>query len=98
MEQTELLHTGEDRQRSCIQIRQYNVRRGRKEIFLRVTDKTIETACLQYRMLSAPAITRGARDFVPALSSTLSIMKMATIDVKAIVIYTNKPTYEPPRY
>jgi hypothetical protein len=49
-------------------------------------------------MLSAPAITRGARDFVPALSSTLSIMKMATIDVKAIVIYTNKPTYEPPRY
>ena len=37
-------------------------------------------------MLSAPAITRGARDFVPALSSTLSIMKMATIDVKAIVI------------
>lgn len=38
-------------------------------------------------MLSAPAITRGARDFVPALSSTLSIMKMAMTDVKAIVIY-----------
>lgn len=37
-------------------------------------------------MLSAPAITSGARDLVPVLSSTLSIMKMAMIDVKAIVI------------
>ena len=34
-------------------------------------------------MLSAPAITRGARDFVPDLSSTLLMLKMATIDVKA---------------
>jgi hypothetical protein len=37
-------------------------------------------------MLSAPAITRGARDFAPARSSTLSIMKIAMIEVKAIVI------------
>uniref|UniRef100_A0A0A9FI65 Uncharacterized protein n=1 Tax=Arundo donax TaxID=35708 RepID=A0A0A9FI65_ARUDO len=37
-------------------------------------------------MLNAPAITRGARDLAPDLSSTLSIMKMAMIEVKAIVI------------
>jgi len=40
-------------------------------------------------MLRAPAMTSGARDFAPALSSTLSMMKMAMIEVKAIVIWTN---------
>ena len=44
-------------------------------------------------MLSAPAIIRSASDFVPDLSSTLSMMKMATIDVKEIVVYTNQPIH-----
>ena len=38
-------------------------------------------------MLTTPARTRGIIDTDPFRSSTLSIMKIATIDVNAIVIY-----------
>lgn len=37
-------------------------------------------------MVSIPAITRGAIDVVPVFSSTLSMMKIAIIDVNATVI------------
>ena len=75
----------EDHQRNYIIEKKVKLKEG--NISERSTDKqSKDLAYLQYRMLSAPAITRGARDFVPALSSTLSMMKMATIDVKAIVI------------
>lgn len=41
-------------------------------------------------MLSIPAMTRGISDVLPVLSSILSMMKIATMDVKAIVIYNDK--------
>lgn len=41
-------------------------------------------------MLNIPAITSGAIDVVPVFSSTLSMMKMAMIDVKATVIWVIK--------
>lgn len=37
-------------------------------------------------MLTAPAATRGRIDAVPVLSLTLSMMKMAMMEVNAIVI------------
>ena len=48
--------------------------------------ENIGKTCLQYMMLKAPVITSGARDFAPALSSTLSMMNIAMTEVKAIVI------------
>lgn len=45
---------------------------------------------LQYMILKTPAKTRGNREMVPFFSSTLSIIKIATIDVKATVICFNK--------
>jgi hypothetical protein len=45
---------------------------------------------LQYIILKIPAKTRGKREIVPFLSSTLSIIKIAIIDVKATVICSNK--------
>lgn len=41
-------------------------------------------------MLKIPAIMRGRIDIAPVFSSTLSMMKIAMIDVKAIVIYVQK--------
>jgi hypothetical protein len=48
------------------------------------------TTYLQYIILKIPAKTRGKREIVPFFSSTLSIIKIAIIDVKATVICSNK--------
>lgn len=41
-------------------------------------------------MLIMPAITSGAIDVIPVFSSILSMMKIAMMDVNAIVIYVQK--------
>lgn len=45
-------------------------------------------ACLQYNMLIIPAKSRGMMEIVPFHSSILSMIKIAMIDVNAIVIYS----------
>lgn len=45
------------------------------------------SSCLQYNMLITPAKSRGIIEMVPFRSSILSMIKIAMIDVNAIVIY-----------
>ena len=44
-------------------------------------------ACLQYKMLTGPAASRGTSDTAPVRSSTLSMINAAMIEVNATLIF-----------